>query len=150
MPVLLLLALLSAQDTHQAGVNARGDQTMGFSHEKTTHHFELRKDGGAIQVAATGPNDAASRDQIRMHLQHIVSMFAAGNFDAPMLIHGRNVPGTATMARLKHQIRYQAHETEQGAEVTMVTDNREALAAIHKFLKFQIKDHQTGDPPRVK
>src|SRR5271166_1591529 len=26
---------------HFAGVNARGDQAMGFSHEKTTHHFHL-------------------------------------------------------------------------------------------------------------
>ena len=30
-----------------AGVNARGDQGMGFSHEKTTHHFHLLVDGGA-------------------------------------------------------------------------------------------------------
>jgi hypothetical protein len=29
-----------------AGINARGDQGMGFSHEKTTHHFHLLADGG--------------------------------------------------------------------------------------------------------
>jgi len=28
---------------------------MGFSHEKTTHHFQLYKDGGAIQVTVNDP-----------------------------------------------------------------------------------------------
>src|SRR6266446_4170046 len=27
-------------EDHFSGVNARGDQGMGFSHEKTTHHFQ--------------------------------------------------------------------------------------------------------------
>src|SRR5271166_5432524 len=33
-----------------AGVNARGDQGMGFSHEKTTLHFHPLADGGAIEI----------------------------------------------------------------------------------------------------
>ena len=36
---------LFGQD-HHAGVNQRGDQVMGFSHEKTTHH------SGCIGMAA--------------------------------------------------------------------------------------------------
>src|SRR5262245_48143536 len=31
-------------------VNERGDQAMGFSYLKTTHHFRLSADGGAIEV----------------------------------------------------------------------------------------------------
>ena len=80
----------AAHDSHHAGVNERGDQVMGFSHEKTAHHFRLYADGGAIEVEARDANDTASRDQIRSHLQHIAKMFAAGNFSAPMLIHQQN------------------------------------------------------------
>jgi len=47
----------------------------------------LYADGGAIEITANDPNDTESRDQIRMHLSHIAVMFAAGNFQAPMLIY---------------------------------------------------------------
>jgi hypothetical protein len=70
---------------------------MGFSHDATTHHFHLLRDGGKIVVTANDPNDKASIEQIRMHLSHIVSMFSNGNFNAPMLIHDTNSPGGATM-----------------------------------------------------
>ncbi|MEP7274499.1 MAG: hypothetical protein ABI882_23615 [Acidobacteriota bacterium] len=72
-------------DAPHSGVNQRGDQVMGFSHEKTTHHFRLKTDGGSIEVEANDPRDTASRDQIRTHLQHIASKFSAGDFNAPML-----------------------------------------------------------------
>src|SRR5947209_4049038 len=61
-------------------MNKRGDQVMGFDHNKTTHHFRLLTNGGAIEVTANGAEDTESRDQIRMHLGHISKMFAAGNF----------------------------------------------------------------------
>jgi hypothetical protein len=57
-------------------VNRHGDQMMGFSHEMTTHHFELNYDGGAIDVRADDVKDTESRDQIGMHFQHIAQMFA--------------------------------------------------------------------------
>jgi hypothetical protein len=44
---------------------------MGFSHEATTHHFLLFKDGGEIAVGANGAKDKSSIDQIRTHLGHI-------------------------------------------------------------------------------
>jgi len=68
---------------------------MGFSHEATTHHFRLFNDGGEIDVRANDPKDKASIDQIRTHLGQIAKMFASGNFNAPMLIHDTNPPGTA-------------------------------------------------------
>jgi hypothetical protein len=34
--------------------------------------------------------------------------------------------------------------------VSIKTANAEALAAVHEFLRFQIEDHQTGDPLEVK
>jgi len=146
----LASALVVAQDTaHHAAVDSRGDHVMGFSHEKTTHHFLLYPDGGAIEVTANDPDDTASRDQIQMHLSHIAKMFAAGNFNAPMLIHDQAPPGTEVMRKLKSQIKYKYEKTDLGARVILTTKNAEALAAVHEFLRFQINDHQTRDRTAV-
>lgn len=134
---------------HQKGVNERGDRVMGFSHDKTTHHFRLYDSGGAIEVQANDSEDTASRDQIRAHLSHIAQMFAAGDFNPPMLIHDRVPPGVPKMKRLKDAISYQYSELERGGVVRITTENLEARKAIHQFLRFQISDHQTGDSLQV-
>jgi hypothetical protein len=134
---------------HHEGVNRRGDQVMGFSHEKTTHHFRLYPDGGAIEVESNDPRDTASRDQIRVHLAHIARMFAAGDFNAPMLIHDRVPPAVPTLKKLKSSVSYKFQETDQGGRVRIITHNAQALRAVHDFLHFQITDHQTGDSLRV-
>jgi hypothetical protein len=95
------------QDKRSEDVVKRGEHVMGFSHEATTHHFRLFEDGGEITVTAKDPNDNASIEQIRTHLEHIAKMFSSGNFKAPMLIHDTNPPGAATMTRLKERIRYE-------------------------------------------
>ena len=156
--LILITALIPSQDTgatkapksgHQHEVDTNGDKVMGFSHEKTTHHFILQTDGGAIQVDANSKDDKESRDQIQGHLGHIAKMFADGNFKAPMLVHSVTPPGTATMAKLKADISYTYEPSVKGGRVVIATRNKEALAAIHEFLRFQIKDHATGDPLTV-
>lgn len=137
-------------DTHAKDVNERGDRVMSFDHEKTRHRFLLYADGGAIEVTANSADDAESRDQIRKHLGHIARMFAEGNFKAPLLIHAQTPPGVPTMQKLKAEIRYEYEETERGARVSIKTANAEALAAVHDFLRFQIKEHETGDTTEVK
>ena len=144
-----LLKTPSTEDSHHEGVAQRGDEVMGFSHEKTTHHFRLYADGGAIEAEANDAKDTASRDEIRSHFGHIVMMFAAGNFSAPMLIHAENPPGTETMKRLRDAIQYKLETTEKGARVRITTKDSGALRAVHEFLRFQISDHQTGDSPKV-
>lgn len=139
----------AAQDSHQQGVIERGDQVMGFSHDKATHHFLLYPDGGAIDAQANKPEDAVTRDSIRSHFTHIVTMFAAGDFSAPMLIHSQNPPGTETMKQLREQIQYKLESTASGARIRITTKNAEALQAVHSFLRFQIKDHQTSDSTEV-
>ncbi len=137
-------------DAHAEGVNKRGDRVMGFDHRKTRHRFLLHPDGGTIEVTANEVNDTESRDLIRKHLGHIARMFPEGNFKAPMLIHARTPPGVPVMQRLKSEIKYEYEETERGARVRIVTGNAEALAAVHEFLRFQIKDHETGDATEVR
>jgi hypothetical protein len=50
---------------------------------------------------------------------------------------------------LKSEISYAAEETPRGAQVRVTTRNAEAIKAIHQFLRFQIKEHRTGDPLEV-
>lgn len=148
--LLLARAVAFAQHDHDAMLNQRGDHVMGFSHDKTTHHFELNQDGGIIEVRANDLKDTESRDQIRSHFRHIVQMFAAGNFNVPMLVHAQEVPGTAAMSQLKDQLHWELHETPRGAKILITADNKPALDAVHEFLRFQIADHKTGDCTAVR
>jgi hypothetical protein len=142
--------LAFAQHDHDAQLNQRGDREMGFSHEKTTHHFELNQDGGLIEVRANDVRDTESRNQIRSHFHHIVRMFSAGNFNVPMLVHAQDVPGAEAMSRLKNQLHWTLRETPRGARITITADDKPALDAVHEFLRFQIEDHKTGDCPMVR
>jgi hypothetical protein len=135
-------------DQHKSVVE-RGDHEMGFSHEKTAHHFRLYADGGAIEAHAKDAQDTASRDAIRMHFAHIAKLFAAGDFEIPMLIHAQNPPGTEIMKGLREAIEYKLENTERGGRIRITTKNAEALQAVHSFLRFQISDHQTGDSPEI-
>lgn len=159
--VTLLAALLvhaqqqEKHDTHMSQkqmdeMNKRGDKHMGFDHLKTTHHFLLANDGGVIQVEANDAKDTESRDEIRGHLRHIRMMFSEGNFEVPMLVHEKTPPGSKVMQKLKAEITYEYKETDRGAMIQISTANAEAQQAIHEFLKFQIKEHMTGDPLEVK
>lgn len=130
---------------HAAGVDDRGDKGMGFSHMKTTHHFRIGSDGGAIEVTANDANDQTSRDQIRGHLAHIATLFGQGNFDIPMFVHAQKPPGADVMERMKSSIVYKYEQMENGGRVRITTTDPKALAAIHDFLRFQITDHRTGD-----
>jgi hypothetical protein len=148
--LLFASSLAFAQHDHAAQLDQRGDHEMGFSHERTTHHFELNQDGGLIEVRSSDVRDTESRAQIRSHFRHIVKMFSEGNFNVPMLVHAQDVPGTATMSRLKNQLHWALQETPRGARITITADNKPALDAVHEFLRFQIEDHQTGDCPMVR
>ena len=139
----------SACSGHQGSVAAHGDMVMGFDHDRTTHHFRLTVHGGVIEVSANDPSDAASMDAIRNHLSHISQMFAAGDFDAPMLIHGQVPPGVPVMKEQKAKIRWTYEKTASGGRVVIMTEDARALAAIHDFLEFQISDHRTGDSAEV-
>ena len=93
------------QSKHQE-MEKRGDQGMGFAQGKITHHFLLRKDGGAIQVTAKSADDKTSKEEIQMHLHHIARAFKSGDFNIPMFVHDQTPPGVATMKKLKNQIKY--------------------------------------------
>lgn len=138
-----------SKSKHAEGVIERGDQGMGFDHAKTTHHFRLAPDGGAIEVTANSLADGASRDQIRLHLTHIAIMFAGGDFSVPMFVHDTIPPGVTAMKRLASAISYRFEEIAGGGRVVISTATDEGRDAVHDFLRFQITDHATGDPLEV-
>src|SRR6266481_2269513 len=70
----------------QADVEKHGDQAMGFPHDKTTHHFHLSADGGAIEVTVNDSKDAENLRAIRSHLAHIATQFSNGDFAIPMFV----------------------------------------------------------------
>jgi hypothetical protein len=138
------------QHDHQGDVMKHGAEAMGFDQTTTTHHFLLRNQGGVVQVTANDPHDTPTVEQIRMHLQHQAQSFKSGDFAAPEHTHGVMPPGADVMKARAPKITYRYEPITSGARLNIVTSDPDALHAVHDFLRFQIKDHQTGDPTTVK
>ena len=133
----------------QADVEKHGDEAMGFPHDKTSHHFRLYSDGGVIEVTVNDSKDSQNMQAIRSHLTHIVTMFSSGEFSIPMFIHDQVPPGVPVMKEKRAEISYSFEELPAGGRVRIKTANRDALKAVHEFLRFQIEDHHTGDTTEV-
>ncbi|HET7217182.1 MAG TPA: hypothetical protein VFJ02_04010 [Vicinamibacterales bacterium] len=145
---LLLAASVSMQQDHAQHQHpqSRAQQGMEFDQERTTHHFLIEKDGGTIQVTARDAADRTSADQIRGHLQHIASVFAKGDFSLPMFIHETDPPGIAIMKERRSAMTFAFEEIANGGRVVIRTRDAAARDALHDFLRFQIREHRTGDP----
>lgn len=139
-----------AQMKKDAEMKKRGAAAMGFDQDRTTHHFLLAADGGTIQVTVNDAKDAQNRDAIRAHLKTIAGDFAKGDFSAPLATHAETPPGVETMKRLASRITYTFDAMDQGGRVRIQTGDPEALKAVHDFLRYQIKEHRTGDPTTAK
>jgi hypothetical protein len=126
-------------------MNARGAHAMGFDQDKTTHHFLLFDDGGAIDVRVKTASDAQNLQAIRAHLPHIAKLFSEGDFSVPHFVHAGPASGSDQMTALKALIRYRYEESADGGQVRIRTTDPRALAAVHAFLRFQITEHKTGD-----
>jgi hypothetical protein len=131
---------------HGTEVDQRHDQVTGVAHQQTVHHFLLAEDGGSIRLEVAGGGQTEARDRIRRHLQRVARSFAAGDFSMPMQIHDQLPPGADVMKERRAEIRYEYAPRENGGEVRIATRDARALAAVHDFLRFQIRDHGTGDP----
>ena len=135
---------------HQSDLKERGKHAMGFDQDATTHHFIITATGGRIEVTAKSAGDTKSAGEIRSHLTHIGQMFSAGDFSAPALVHDQKVPGVAGMKAAGNALTYTYEEMAAGARIKITGSTPGAIRSVHEFLKFQIKDHATGDPTVVK
>jgi hypothetical protein len=112
------LASIAAQSQDQhAQMMARGEHAMGFDQDKTTHHFYLHEDGGAIHVTVKDQKDRVSLEAIR----------------------------SEAMKQHKDRIAYVYEDTADGGRVRITTRVARAVMGVHEFLRFQITDHKTGD-----
>jgi hypothetical protein len=117
----------------------------GFPHDKTTHHFRLYADGGAIEESVNDSKDSQKVQAIQSHLTHIVTKFSSGDSPFLMFVHERVPPGVPVMKDKPAEISYNFDELSAGGRVRITTTNPAALKTIHEFLRFQIEDHHTGD-----
>jgi hypothetical protein len=123
---LLASAAAAVQQQHDnTAMNTRGGHVMGFDQSKTTHHFTLTKTGGIIQVQANDPSD---------------------DFTDPHEDHAETPPGVPEMKSRKDKISYQYESIAKGAKVIITTQDPKALEAVHDYLRYQIREHKTGDP----
>ena len=135
-----------AQMKKEAELKEHGQMAMGFDQDKATHHFTLTPKGGTVAVTANDASDATTRDHIRAHLEEIAASFAKGDFEKPLMTHGEMPPGVAEMQRSKADITYTYEQTDKGGLVRIVTTSDRARNAVHEFLRYQIREHSTGDP----
>jgi hypothetical protein len=124
----------------------RGAESMGFDQDATTHHFRLAPSGGSIEVTVKNEKDEAAIAAVRSHLRSIAADFARGEFDKPFHTHGEVPPGVPEMQKSKLKITYRYEDLAQGGIVRIETKDARALDAIHAFLRYQVTEHQTGDP----
>lgn len=135
-----------AQMQKEAELKQRGAEAMGFDQDKTAHHFRLSKTGGSIEVVVKDPADDVSRDQIRTHLKMIAEQFASGDFGKPLATHGELPPGVRTMQEGRSALTFNYHDLATGGRVLIETSDTKVADAVHEFLKYQIREHATGDP----
>jgi hypothetical protein len=133
-------------DTSFQAMQARGKQTMGVDQTTSHHGFQSLPDGGRI-VLVRQADDSAGVARIRAHLREMQRAFSAGDFEMPMFIHMKTVPGVAEMAVRHHLISYKETDLPNGAALRIVTTDSIALDAIHRFLAFQRSEHHAGAVP---
>jgi hypothetical protein len=133
---------MKAAVKHQADMEKHSDESMGFPHDKTAHHFRVYSDGGAIEVTINDSRDSQDLQAVRAHLRQIAAMFAEGDFS---MFAGKVPPGVNEMKDKRVLISYSFDELPDGGRVRIKTGNHDVLNAIHDFLSFQISDRQTAD-----
>jgi hypothetical protein len=137
---------LAAQVTHDTGFAAlqqRGKMVMGVDQYTSMHRFDDLRDGGRI-VLTRSPEDSAGVRAIRAHLAEITGAFAAGDFGHTMMVHQRELPGTAVMRERRAAITYRMESLPGGGAVRITTRDSTAVRAIHEFLAAQRGDHHAS------
>ena len=149
-PILLCLLVLPQPGTagqhcgHE--MHAAANKAMGFDQTRAFHHFHLRPDGGVIEIHANDPSDDETIRKIAAHLEQISRTFAGGDFTSSKATHGEVPPGVPTLQRMKERVRYRFAASPVGGRMEIAADDAEAIGAIHEFLRYQIREHRTGDP----
>ncbi len=136
-------AMHPAGDSGFKAMKSRGALAMGVDQDWSTHRFTSLRDGGRIELTSD-VDDGAAIAGIRRHFADIEKAFTAGDFSTPSTVHEQKVPGTSVMKAKAAVITYQMREVPRGAELRIITRDKAAAAAIHRFLLFQRTEHHAG------
>ena len=131
------------------GMMHRGEMGMGFSQTATTHHFLLLPDGGSSRSRPTIRPTPTPSPASACTCTTSPARSQQGDFDIPMFVHDTVPPGVPEMKRLLQTLHFSIDESATGGRVNIRSDNQDAIAAVHKFLIFQIEEHKTGDPIEI-
>lgn len=127
--------------TRQKEVAQRGGDVMPFSLAATAHIFTKTADGG-VQRVVTKRDDPLQARLIRQHLARAAQQFAAGDFEGPEHIHGKNMPGLAALRAAKPgELTITYRDLPNGGEIAYRTDQPRLVTALHQWFDAQLSDH---------
>jgi hypothetical protein len=142
--IALILAAITLSpalaQTRQQRVRERSTQVMPFSMDATMHQFEPMKSGG-LMVVTVHDGDAKQVSLVRAHLQKEAAAFARGDYGDPAYIHGKNMPGLASLSAGARRISVQYAPRSDGATITFRTSDASLIAALHHWFAAQVSDH---------
>jgi hypothetical protein len=142
--IALTLAAISVSpalaQTRQQAVRERSAHVMPFSMDATMHQFEPTKTGG-VMVVSVHDGDAQQVSLVRAHLQKEAAAFARGDYADPAYIHGKNMPGLASLSAGAKRISVHYTELSDGAAIAFRTTDAGLIAALHRWFAAQISDH---------
>lgn len=133
----------ATEDVAFDSLQARGEAAMGVDQYTSSHLFDALPDGGRIELQRD-VDDPEGVESIRAHLKEIAREFAAGDFSDPSFVHAREMPGTRLMAEKGEAISYTYRDLPRGGEVTITTQDPEAVRAVHDFMAAQRGDHRAA------
>lgn len=130
-----------AMHQRQAEVALVGSQIMPFDLEATTHEFEPLPNGGLQTVTADSPIDSQQIELIQSHLEEESAKFQNGDFSDPAKIHGKDMPGLASLQSGFSDVDVQYTALANGGQIRYVTDSANLVTAIHTWFNAQRSDH---------
>ncbi|RZF26202.1 aspartate carbamoyltransferase [Paraburkholderia sp. UYCP14C] len=126
---------------HQKDIAQHGAEVMPFSLAATTHIFTKTSDGGIQQVVARG-HDSKQVALIQRHLAAIARQFSMGDFEAPETIHGKDMPGLATLRTAQPgSLKIHYRDLPDGGEIAYRSAEPRVVAALHEWFDAQLSDH---------
>ena len=119
---------------------------MGVDQYTSLHRFDALRDGGRIELRRDR-DDSVGAAVIREHVRTIARAFASGDFATPAMVHLQTVPGADVMRERRRAIRYEPIDLPRGAALRIRSSDPVAVAAIHRFLAFQRREHRAPSAP---
>jgi hypothetical protein len=146
---LLLLAVApafsqTANPSPQEAVRERSADVMPFEMDATTHIFTKTREGGVQRVVVKSPGDTKQTVLIRRHLKDIADRFGRGDFGAPTVVHGAEMPGLAALkAAVPGELHVRYRDLPTGAEIQYSSRDPKLVSALHEWFDAQVADHGT-------